>query len=372
MYGSVEDSSTAVLAPEPAIPPAENVGSCCSNCETPMPKGQMVCQCCGFYPTMGIFVDVDSEWERFSNPEAAPPKTRRNPVEEFFSAVPGWAWTLMATNLSIVALCIAGKILIPSTSVVFEFWGVWQLTIGLAMFELLHVTCFFLTATGDATISLIDFIVNPMKAWFKTFARLPKRQWLVIGASNALTLAFTAAVIVGGVQWDRLWDWGIAPPAKSSLVSAVASAAANGPTNGKNLEESVQDFAGQAGNVDDSANKKPASPKEPPRTKTDCLVIGFELNAMDQVSKLYLAHETAGRLVYAGTVTPQLDEEQGKLLRAKLMAARTATPLLKVTASATWVKPRFPCRVSYTVQTREGKLRNLQLEELLPEINIPW
>lgn len=373
IYGSIGENNSATLVPELTPADALPKGPCCSNCDAPMASGQMVCRRCGLYPSLGIFVDVDDEWEQWASPELATPKPRRNPVEECFAAVPLWAWTLLATNLTIVGLCVAGKLLLPANSVIFEFWGVWQLTLGLALFEILHITCFFMTATEDASMTLIDFIVNPMKAWFKTFARLPRRQWLVMGASNSITLAITAALVVGGIQWDRLWDWGIAPPAKSSLLSAVASAAANVPTNGKNLEESVKDFAGTAEGLEEgSADKKQSTPKAAERLKTDCLIVGFELNDLEQVAKLYLAHESKGRLVYAGSIMPKLDAEKAKLLKAKLLLARTSVPIVKVNMAATWVKPRFPCRVSYTVEAPNGMLRNMELDELLPEINVPW
>lgn len=347
-------------------------GPTCSQCEAPMAPEQMVCRRCGFYPSMGITVELDDEWEAAMDGEASIEEPR-TAMEEFFEAVPDWTWPLVGTNVGILAMCIAGKLLLPAEATLHEFWGVWQLVGGLAMVAILHVICFVRTASSDTSIGLFDLVVSPLKAWLKTIARLPERLWLVIGATNGIMLSLCAVVIVGGIHWERLWDWGIEAPTNTSLVEAIASAAGNGPVEGT-LEESIEDFAGAAPERGEEAEaKKSNKPKEPlPRVKGDCLIIGFELNDTGQLAKLHLASEVTGRLLYAGHVEPDFEAEEAQELKRKLMRVRTGTPLVKTGKVATWVHPRFPCRVSYTVQARNGRMREMQLEEMLPELKLPW
>jgi hypothetical protein len=368
-----EESNLAVM--EVAATDAtetEYDGPRCTKCEAPMAADQMVCRCCGFYPSLGITVDLDAEWEAAMSPELAAPTASKTALEEFASAMPPWAWPVIGTNVGILAVATAGRFLLPSEAVLFDYWGTLQLISGLALVVALHITCFVMTASSDNDMGIFDLVVSPLKAWIRTFKRLPERLWLVVGASNGVTMALAAALIIGGIPWHRLWDWGIEAPMKTSLVDAIASAAAKGPSEEKPIEDAVVDFAGQA-MPGDAQPKKPKEPKEPaPRIKTDCLIIGFKMNEYDALTEVLIATETSGRLLYAGKLVPELPAEEKLALHAKLMRSRTGTPLVKTGQVATWVQPRFPCRISYTEQATNGRLLEMEWEELLPELQLPW
>ena len=375
----LENASIAVLdgdAPV-AIPPAEAAydGPVCSHCEAPMKPDQVACRRCGYYPSLGIQVELDSEWEGAVDPDCVVARDEpKSAVQEFVGAIPPWAWPLVTSNLAIVAISLAGRLLLPADSTLFEFWGVWQLVIGLAVVGVLHLVCFVMTASTDTTVGLFDVLASPMKAWFKTASRLPERQWLVTGASNGIVMSLCAVAIVGGIQWERLWDWGIEQPTDSSLVEAIASAAGNGPSNEEGLEEAVQDFAGQAGNVEGAGDQQKKTKPEPEiaRQTSDCLIIGFEMNELEQISKLHLATEKMGRFVYAGSLEPDFDPAVAQQLKYNLTHARAGSPLVQTGVVANWVQPRFPVRISYTAQAGNGRLREMQIEKLLPPLQLPW
>ena len=348
----------------------------CVKCAAPLETENDVCRSCGYYAKLGITVDVDAEWEAAFDPTYQPAEGAQSQTawEEFCTAVPIWTWPLAISNLAIVALSLVGRLLLPAESIVLEFWGVWQLVLGLALASAMHVLCFIMAASSDTSIGIFDMIISPLKAWLLTFSRLPERLWVVIAGSNGVTLALAAMLIIGGIQWDRLWDWGIKAPPKQSLVSAIASAAANGPSNDDGLEDAVQGFAGQAGGgVTGQANNK-LKPNTPPapRFKADCLIIGFELNNRDEISKLLLASERNGQLMYAGSIKPELDTNENLRLAKRMIEMRTSQPFVKVKLNAQWVQPRFTCRISYAKQEESGRLQDMQWEELLPEIKMPW
>ncbi len=337
-----------------------------------MAADQMVCRTCGFYPSMGITVDLDAEWEAAMSPELATPTVPKTALEEFASSIPSWAWPVIGTNVGILAMSIAGRLLLPADAVLFDYWGTLQLVAGLSLVVALHITCFVITASSDSDMGIFDMLVSPLKAWLRTLEHLPKRLWLVVGGSNGIMLALTAALIVGGIPWNRLWDWGIEGPTKTSLVEAIASAAASGPVEEESIEDAIVDFAGQA-MPGDAEPKKPKTPKAPkPRVKTDCLIIGYKTNQVDEITEVLIATDASGRLVYAGKLVPELPADEKIAFFNKLRQAHAATPLVKTGQVATWVKPRFPCRVSFAEQSTNGRLLEMEWEELLPEIELPW
>lgn len=365
-----EDANLAVIESDEATSVVD--GPRCPKCEAPMPAGQMVCRSCGFYPSLGITVDLDADWEAAMDSQPAEPAEARSALEEFISAIPPWAWPVIGTNIGIVAMSIAGRLLLPADAALFDYWGTSQLLLGLATVVVLHITCYVMTASNDEGMGVLDIVVSPLKAWVRTFSRLPERLWLVVGGSNGITLALTAALIVGGIPWHRLWDWGIEAPTKTSLVDAITSAAGNGPAKDDNMEDAIVDFAGKQ-MPGDAKSTKPKKPKEPkPRVKTDCLIIGFKTNEAGDLTDVLVATDASGRLVYAGKLVPELPAEEKLELHRKLRQSRAGTPLVRTGQVATWVKPRFPCRVSYTEQTRDGHLVDMEWEELMPELQLPW
>lgn len=366
---SLNDSNAAVIEPEGDEPTYD--GPCCSECEAPMDANQMVCRSCGYYPSLGVTVDLDAEWEAAVNDAAAEPEELKTAMEEFIAAIPAWAWSVIGTNVGVLAVSIVGRLLLPPDAILFTYWGTIQLIAGLALAVMLHITCFIIIASSDTDIGVTDVVVSPLKAWMRVIQRMPKRLWLLIGETNGITLALSAALIIGGIPWDRLWDWGIEAPTSSKLVDTLTSAAGGG-SGTESLEEAIADFAGQAMPGEDSTDK-PKKPEEPkPRIKTDCLIIGFKVDEADQLTEVLIATETTGRLVYAGKLVPELEPAEKLELQQKLMQSRTGSPLVKTGQVAIWVRPKFPCRISYTEQAGNGRLLEMEWEELLPELQLPW
>ena len=115
-------------------------GPRCVKCESPLEADQVVCRACGYYASLGITVEIDQQWE--SAIDSAAPVVKQNAMEEFFAAIPGWALPIAVTNLLIIAAAVAGRLLLPAESVVLEFWGVWQLVVGLVLIVAMHIACF--------------------------------------------------------------------------------------------------------------------------------------------------------------------------------------------------------------------------------------
>ena len=122
-----------------------------------------------------------------------------------------------------------------------------------------------------------------------------------------------------------------------------------------------------------AAKPKEEKTEEPkPREKADCLIIGFLINDREELTQVLVACELNGRLVYGGKLVPEIPKEQKAELLEKMWMSRRGAPLVKTGMVATWVEPRFPCRISYTEQAKNGRLIEMEWEDLLPEIELPW
>ena len=103
-------------------------------------------------------------------------------------------------------------------------------------------------------------------------------------------------LVIGGLPYERLWDWGFKPPAKQDLMAAVMDRAKQVENNkADSLEEAVGDFAGKAG-----LDEEKTPPK--PRKNTDCVIIGYQFDKDGRLSALVLGTAHLGKLVYAGNV----------------------------------------------------------------------
>jgi hypothetical protein len=64
-------------------------------------------------------------------------------------------------------------------------------------------------------------MLKPIKLSSRSWRELPKRLWVANGALNGY-LAFSLSLyVIGGIPYDRLWDWGFKQPPKQNLMAAV-------------------------------------------------------------------------------------------------------------------------------------------------------
>jgi len=226
-----------------------------------------------------------------------------------------------------------------------------------------------LVMKNEADIKLMDYILRPIKSWAMIFRDLPKRSWACYCGISGLTAVIMAILVIGGIPYERLLDWNVKEKAKFNLMGAIMEQAQNNAAEDeKSLEEAIGDFAGQAG-LDDEKKKK-ASAK--PRLKEDCIIVGYMANQSGEIRTLLLAAEHFAKLKYAGNVrASDLPPDELQSLTAKLAAIKTRKPFVKKSIDgATWVKPKYLCRISYRRRGKQGGLFGAKLEDLLGEVDI--
>ncbi|MGL4511620.1 MAG: hypothetical protein ACRCT8_00905 [Lacipirellulaceae bacterium] len=355
-----------------------DLGPCCERCG--FLTKSAACPACGWYPSLGIYVEIDPQFEAMNGVNVPLPEGAPAPAEGLAKhlavwkgLIPVWGWVLLGTTLACVAGCIAARVATDATPYVRSVWGVSMLLGGMGTALVAHITCFVLMSADDADLGLADILVKPLKAWGKLLTQLPQRVTVLNVANAGVTSALGAALIVGGIPYESLLDWGFKARAKPNLVGMIAEQAQKIEGKDESLEDSVNDFANKA--AGDLTADKPRVEK--PRTNLDCVVIGFLAGAHPEtgekrIEALLIAGDNRGKLKHLGSVRPVLDAKDAKDMLSKFERYKSSRPFVQTSITAQWVQPRFTCRVSYTDWAEGGKPKDLKWVSLLEEVQLPW
>ncbi|TWT67643.1 hypothetical protein Pla123a_41990 [Posidoniimonas polymericola] len=351
----------------------EPTGPVCEKCECALPDGKLsACPSCGWYASLGIHVDIAPEWEQACSgqPTSGPSKSH---AEVWATLVPKWGWLLIGTTLAVAALSLGVRLYTVEDPALRTVWAVCQLLIGASLFAACHLLAFFMAASSDTDMGVMDLVVSPLKGWMKTFVKLPERFWVVNSANITLSATLFAMLIIGGIPYDAVWNWGFKAPAKKNLLGAIAEkAGGNGDMDMEDALNSFADDAAVSGAPLPGGGKSGVPSGIPERQAIDALVIGYELAQDSSIDRLLLATEYNGRLYYAGRVYPQFTEEEAKELPMKFAQAKAPRPFVTVPGSATWLEPKFTCRVTYSRRVESGMLQGIIWEEMLGEVKQSW
>lgn len=351
----------------------EWTGPRCEKCDAPL-KSDMVaiCRSCGWYASLGTHVEVDPNWE--IEPETNAPVAKAGQpshLRVWLNLLPRWAWIIIASLLAVVLESVAVRLTTPAGSWARTAWSLGQLAIGTLLFAGCHMFNFLVAVADDSETGLLDLFLKPLKLWIRAAQNLPQRLWVANSAACGLTAAVMSLVVIGGIPYERLWDWGFKQPPKQNLMAAVMDRAKN-LDNGQgadNLEDAITDFAGSQDVKSDGDPSKPEPPK--PREKADCVILGYQTGHDGRLSSLLLGTAHLGELVYAGRVTPKMPEEELAALGQLLAEVQTGQPFLPIQGeSAIWVQPKYTCRVSFGFR-QKGRLRDVKWDTMLGSMDMP-
>ncbi len=198
-------------------------------------------------------------------------------------------------------------------------------------------------------LSLIDLFLKPLKLWARAIQNLPARLWVADTAVSGLAAAVLSLLVIGGIPYDRLWDWGFKEPPKQDLMGAVMDRVQK-LDNGEgsdDLEESIGDFAGKEG---DEPIEKPKADPPKPKQKADCVILGYVSSiATGALATLVLGTANGGQLVYAGNVTPKLSGRRNEKVlshRSKRSRANGRVIRIEYRSDLGAAKVRVPGRTS--------------------------
>ena len=363
-----EDDSVSTLPLEtgPLETGNSSLAPCCEKCEAELSgNGSLVCQQCGWYASIGTFVEIDKSWEVASNPELA---TEADAGPAPSAQLPTWAWILGGCVLGVIVESLAARLLTSEGSGLRTIWSLTQLVFGFLAFGVCHTYCFLKVMKNEADTKLLDYLLRPINTWSVIFRGLPERGWVCYVGLSGLTAVMMSVLVIGGIPYERLLDWGVKEKPKTNLMGALMDQAlGNAKEDDNNLEEAIGDFAGKA-ELDDKKKKD----AKKARKKEDCIIIGYMANRAGKIQTLFLAAKHHSKLSYAGSVRiTGLPEEDLQELTTKLVAGKTLKSFIRLSIDgATWVKPKHLVRVSYKRKGKQGGLFGAKLVDVLGEVSL--
>jgi hypothetical protein len=367
-----DTTAVSMLAPEAESDEAgsESAGPCCDKCGAAAgADGLVICPHCGWYASLNTFVEVDLAFEKASGAGAETATAEQLPQKSHFRVwyelVPPWGWVIIASVLGVVIESVLARFITPAGSSLRTTWSLTQLALGVLLAAGCHIFNFVVLAADDADFGVMDILLKPLKLWIHAARELPTRLWVANTAACGVTAATMSIVVIGGIPYERLWDWGFQEPVKQNLMSAVMDRARKLESRNESLEDSIKDFAGSQNLEADELNQpKP----EKPRSKADCVILGYQLDREARLEALVLGTSLRGKLIYAGNVALTMPDDERAMLLQKLNALRTHDPFIRIEAEAKWVRPRLACRVTYVERQRSGRLVDVQWDRLLGEL----
>lgn len=343
---SLDSSMMAATAPTKIVEP-------CPKCGAAMPDEAMPwCRTCGFYPKLGTYCEPDVE----EHAEGA-----ASPVKQ----IPQWAYVLVGGLVVMFVGSLAVRFTTHPLSALRFYWAIGQLCVGLTAFVAAHMVCFMFASTEDATIGLTDPVLRPLAIWKPSIYALPTSFRRVAIGAWGLGAAL-CALLIGGIPWEALTDWGDpAPRRKTSLVSAITQRAKM-ETAEESLEESVKDFAGQAGDVKPEEEEE----KEDPTKRThdaECVIIGYIPSASDPTDfvSLLVATDVRGRLKIVAHVSDGIPAEVHASLREQMKELKRERPFIPSRQEAVWLQPKLFCRVGFNDYNSSEKMKEPLFREML-------
>ncbi len=330
-----------------------------------------ICRTCGWYASLGTFVEVDPDWETALDETAPSASTHQaSHLRVWIDLIPRWGWVIIGSVFVVIVESLVARLATPGGSALRTAWSLTQLAIGVLTAVSCHIFNFLSLVADDADVGLLDLLLKPFRLWIRTFRNLPRRLPLVNATACGLMAAVMSLAVIGGIPYERLWDWGFKEPPKQNLMGAVIDRVKkiDSGDGSDNLEDAIGDFAGKQ-NLDDNDLPKPQPPK--PIEKADCVILGYQLDRDGRLATLLLGRAHKSQLVFAGRVTPKLSDDELNELLAALQAIATKQPLLSIPADNTiWVQPNLTCRVTFAEQLKDGRLRHPQWVELLGAMDV--
>ena len=93
-------------------------GPRCEKCQAPIKSDVVtICRSCGWYPSLGTFVEVDPNWEtEFDEPAPAKAGQPKSHLRVWIDLIPRWGWIIIASVLVVVLESVVARFATPAGS----------------------------------------------------------------------------------------------------------------------------------------------------------------------------------------------------------------------------------------------------------------
>lgn len=363
-------------------------GPVCSKCSAP-DEGYAICRVCGYYPKLGSYVEVDYKMEGL--------------VEEEKPAgfqLPTWANTAIAINLVIIAESAAVSFMLPLDSSSRMAWSLLHLIGGAMTILAFQFRGTVWAIMDDTSVTAVDCIVWPPRAWEAVAVRLPESSRHFIGATVGLIAVLMSLLVLRSVPYSSPFaiDEESQPKKPKSVVSQVMSQAK--PKAGQpkeSMEDSLNSFAEDAGAKDAAAGKGSAKEDEKQKSKEEAemkaaleqvvpedqlqgpeqvvhtarsIIVGYFSSDSNpnEVSSVVVAtasrfNNSRSKFEILGSVSVQ-GTPQAEQLMNRLRGTERAQPFVESHISAVWVEPKVRCEIDFNEHGANRQPVNLKLKSL--------
>ena len=358
-----QDSPSA--SPVSLLDEDEEAAELCIKCGEPQTDPHSAwCLSCGYYPQLDVVVELDKEVEAMA--EGAPIAPAVSPL----TVVPLWAWTVGLGVLAILGVSFSAWTIAPEGTQLQVLWGCGQAAGGAAIFLVAHVAAFVRASVAGDAVSFVDVVTQPLALWKFTIGKLPK-SWPHIALGVWSVVASVCAVaIVGGIPYERFWDWGIEERADKQTQNAIASQMAAGSGEEMSMEEAMDEFAAGAGVGEITEGEE--EEKKPVATKSmDCMIVGYVPSDENRtnVAEFVVASVFRGNLKFVGKVAVDLPRSQVRDVMRRLKQRETDKPAVANRETAVWIRPGMVCRVKYVSQSKQsGRLSGPEFDRMLADV----
>ncbi len=365
----------AATAAAPNAVTAAALGPPCVHCGTPVKKGQAWCLRCGYYPVLKTFVELD-ESEKLSVEVAADGSVvtaiaqpaPKSTLEVWKGLIPPWGWWLIAGVAVLLAISLAARFTVQMGTPR-AIWTWVQFFIGIAAAITAHVTCYMHAIMINDSLSFLDMVLKPWVIWNTTLHELPRSFKRVALGTWGLSAALFAALVVGGVKYDEIIDWGKVPPKKKAKKHVAVPLGGLPANEDKSMEEALNDFTDKAGILTDEEKEKLLAEKR--KNAINCVIIGFLPHRENDFHALVLAGEPEGKMRWIGMVSTGIPDDVRAKLNKEMRRMLRSTPAVPCKLEAFWIDPKLKCTVKFEDWSPNKRLVNPGFEKLLVELNQP-
>ena len=293
-------------------------------------------------------------------------ETGPNPNEpeelDFLKLVPPWAWILGAGVAGIVALSFLASMVIENRAGLRLLCALAQFSLGAIAASIAHFSAYLTAAVNSDRITPFDFIMKPVDIWKPAAKTLPKVAWRFWALGWGVTASVCALLVIGGVRYSAIFDWGFEKSAESNLVHAIVDEARRERDGGaESLEDAMNDFVGE----------EEEQVVEQILPTIDCLIFAYTNTAEGKLNTILLATLVDRKLKDVATVyAVDISLEDRENLASRLHKLERGRSFVKTKRKAIWLKPVLMCRVAYKEWTRAKKLREPHFRAILADVEM--
>jgi hypothetical protein len=179
----------------------------CPQCGSTEPWGiSSWCPNCFYHPRMGSVVITtpapDPEVRHLAPGHSHQPAS----YAAMFQSIPLWAHPLWIGVISIFLLSVYMGLKLPKFGYERALWTLVQAGLGLTAAATAHVLVFFKTIPNTDKYGPFDLLMKPLDFWRYAAHKLPSGAWRLWMFAWGLTAAFSALVLIGGVNYSAIFE----------------------------------------------------------------------------------------------------------------------------------------------------------------------